>query len=357
MTSISKTHLLGADQRASALNSLAWAGSPIVDACMVDAYYGHLLVLTENATLRGVDLESGACIDLCSVALPALGTKQRFGAARYRLHASADGKHAAIVVDRGTEGVVVEVSTGRLTMRLDGGDYHADTVPFSACFLRFQGRDVLVHRTQWNRLDVSDPATGEALTERDTDAEPERHLDYFHGQLLPSPDGSRLLDDGWVWHPVGIPRAWSVSDWLGANVWESEDGPSAVNLSMREDWNLPICWIGNRHVALWGLDSWDEEVDEEAETGPGVRILDVTQQKQTAERRLTMDVNPIQVIDLYSSGDHLYVTASGGTTVWDMTSGAQIAAYPDFIAWLHHTIRGSLIAIRPEAIVELSMVR
>jgi WD40 repeat protein len=358
VTSISKTHLLGADQSMYALNSLAWAGSPIVDACKVGADYGHLLVLSENATLQGVDLESGACVDLCSVALPALTRSgQRFGVAHYRLYASADGKYAAIVVDRGTEGVVVEVSTGRLTMRLNGGDYHADTVPFSACFLRFQGRDVLVHRTEWNRLDVSDPATGEALTERDTDTEPERHLDYFHGQLIPSPDGSRLLDDGWVWHPVGIPRAWSVADWLRGNAWESEDGPSAVNLTMREDWNTPVCWIGNRHVALWGLASWDEDAGEETEQGPGVRILDVTQPKQSAERRLSMDLDPVRVIDLYSCGDRLYVTGSNGTTVWDVDSGARIGEYPGFIARLLHTIRGSLIAIRPEAILELPIAR
>ena len=356
MPSIRQTHPLGADQRAYALNSVTWTGAPIVDACMVDADYGHLLVLTENATLRGVDLESGASIDLCSVALPALSNPgHRIGIAHYRLHASADGKHAAIVVDRGTEGVVVEVSTGRPTMRLAGGDYHAETVPFSACFLRFQGRDVLVHRTQWNRLDVSDPASGAMLTERDAEAEPERHLDYFHGQLLPSPDGSRLLDDGWVWHPVGIPRAWSVSDWLSTNAWESEDGPSAVNLTMREDWNIPACWIGNQHVALWGLANWDEDVSEETEDGPGVRILTVTQNKQTAERRLRMDLDATRVIDLYSHGDHLYVTASNGTTVWNITSGMRIAEYPDFVARLHHTMRGSLIAIRPEAILEFPM--
>lgn len=323
---------------------------------MVGAHYGHLLVLTEDAMLRGVNLDSGHCVDLSSVALPELGhSTQRFAAAQYRLYASADGRYAAIVVDRGTEGVVVEVSTGRLTMRLNGGDYHADTVPFSACFMRFQGRDVLVHRTEWNRLDVSDPASGEVLTERDIEAQPEHHLDYFHGRLLPSPDGSRLLDDGWVWHPVGIPRVWSVADWLGGNVWESEDGPSAIDLTMREDWNIPACWIGNRHVALWGLASWDEDACEESDAGPGVRILGVTQRKPSAERRLAMDLDPRQVIDLYSADDHLYVTASSGTTVWNIVSGAQIAAYPGFIAWLRHSTRGSLIAIRPEAILELPM--
>ena len=340
---------------------------PVVDICTVDADYGHLLVLTADGTLSGVNLDTGACAELCSVALPALphaDDSNRRSWSRYGLRASSDGRHAAIVVDGGSAGIVVEVLTGRLTMQLDGGDYHENTVPFSACFVPFQGRDVLVHRTAWNRLDVADPATGESLTERDMESvEAEKlkeyHLDYFHGQLIPSPDGSRLLDDGWVWHPVSIPRAWSVSNWLTTNPWESECGDSAVNLTIRENWNTPICWVGNRHVALWGLEKWDGDEDEDAEPvqGTGVRVLDVTESKQSSERRVVMDLDERQVIDIFSDGEHLYVAADTGTTVWHIASGARIMEFPDFIARLHHRGRGSLVAVRPEAIVEFPLPR
>lgn len=367
MTLTSKTSVLASDQRAYTLSSLAWAGLPVVDACTVDADYGHLLVLTANGTLSGVDLDTGACTELCSVALPALphAEPNRRSWSRYGLRAASDGRHAAIVVEGGREGIVVEVLTGRLTMRLDGGEYHEDTVPFSACFVPFQGRDVLVHRTEWNRLDAADPATGESFTERDMESVEsekveERHLDYFHGQLWPSPDGSRLVDDGWVWHPVSVPRAWSASDWLSANPWESECGASAVNLTMRENWNTPVCWVGNRYVALWGLEKWDymdEDEDAEPVQGTGVRILDVTESKQSSERRVVMDLDERQVSDIFSDGEYLYVAAVTGTTVWHIASGARIAELPDFVARLHHRRRGSLVAIRPEAIVELPLPR
>lgn len=365
MTLISKTSVLASNQRAYTLSSLAWTDLPVVDACTVDANYGHLLVLTPNGTLIGVDLDTGVCTELCSVVLPTIphAEPNRRSWCRHGLRAASDGRHAAIVVEGGGEGIVVDVLTGRPTMHLDGGDYHEDTVPFSACFVPFQGRDVLVHRTLWNRLDVADPATGAPLTERDTESEEsekvkERHLDYFHGQLLPSPDGSRLVDDGWVWHPVSIPRAWSVSDWLGANPWESECGASAVNLTIRENWNTPVCWVGNQHVALWGLEKWDAE-DEDAEPvqGTGVRILDVTESKQSSERRVVMDLDERQVSDTFSDGEYLYVAAVTGTTVWHIASGARIAEVPDFIARLHHRRRGSLVAIRPEAIVEFRLPR
>jgi hypothetical protein len=224
------------------------------------------------------------------------GENAHFGKPSYRMHASLDGRFAAIVVDQGQFGIVVDVHLGAVTIRLNGGDYHEGTVPFSTCFLRFDERNVLIHRTAWNRLDAADPATGTSLTRRDIDANqepgdtPAHYLDYFHGQLLPSPDGSRILDDGWVWHPVSIPRVWSVTEWLRNNPWESEDGQSVVDITMRDDWNTPACWISKQHIALWGLANWDEEVFAEKEGGTGLRIYDVTP-KKTIPRHCVADRN------------------------------------------------------------------
>ena len=215
------------------LRSLTWSGLPILDACSVQADYGHLLFLTTDGTLYGANCDSGVSAKLCKVALPDIpqaDDNAHFGAAAFRLHASPNGGYAAIVVDKGQKGIVVEVLSGTITMHLDGGDYHEDTVPFSTCFVRFEGRNIVVHRTAWNRLDAADPKTGESLTERyiapyeTAGRRPEHYLDYFHGQLRPSPDGSRIFDDGWVWHPISVPRIWSVTNWLGSNPWESEDG-------------------------------------------------------------------------------------------------------------------------------------
>lgn len=281
------------------LRSMGWSGSTIVDACAVKADYGNLLVLAADGRLHGVDFDTGACVELCVTDLPVVthtNDKPYFGAACLRLHASSDGRYAAIVVNKGQDDLVVEVQSGAVTMRLDGGDYHEETVPFSACFLRYQSRNVFVHRTAWNHLDVADPATGESLTNRHiapyetTEDRPAHYLDYFHGQLRPSPDGSRLFDDGWVWHPVSIPRVWSVTDWLGSNPWESEDGATIVDLTMRDDWNTPACWVGEGHIALWGLVDWDDNEFAETRQGPGVCILDVTEKKQSSERRWPMDV-------------------------------------------------------------------
>ncbi|GLQ97659.1 hypothetical protein [Dyella mobilis] len=354
MHRISVSNLFGSNQPARGANVHAWEHPPIVDLCTVEADYGHLLALTSDGALVGMNLDTGICNRLCSVALPALQQGSEgvyFSAPGYGLHASSDGRYAAVVVDRGREGIVVEVATGTPTMRLDGGDYHQGTVPFSACFLSHRGRDLLVHRTAWNRLDVADPVTGKSLTERDDEAA-DHHLDYFHGQLRPNPDGSRLFDDGWVWHPVSMPRAWSVRDWLETNPWESEDGTSAVYLTTREDWGFAACWIDNRHVAIWGLANWDGEEFQETAQGPGVRILDATQREQSSERRLAMDLDEARVVDLFSDGVHLYVASLDGTTIWHIESGKQVAEFSEFTARLHHRGRKALIAIRPGEILE-----
>ena len=343
--------------------SLTWSGSPIIDACTVCADYGDLLVLTEDGTLHGVDFASRICRALCTVDLPDTPSSEvtSYCVASYCLHAAADGRYVAIVVDRGQKGVVVEMPGGRVTMNLDGGNYHESTVPFSACFLRYEGRDVFVHRTAWNRLDAADPATGKSLTERDhlatgdDKSDPGHHLDYFHGALLASPDGNRLFDDGWVWHPVSIPRAWSVTEWLGSNPWESEDGASVVDLLMREDWGMPACWVSEGHIALWGLASWDEEEGQDAGHGPGVRILDVTTTERSPDSRWPMDIGATRVRNIFSDGLRLYVAAETGTIVWNISSRTQITAIPGFIARLHDPKCGKLIAVAPDRISVLQL--
>lgn len=346
--------------------TLQWGGlSAFLDICAVDAPYGHLLVLSADGVLHGIDMETHESAPLCTVHLPVLAEddgNNHFGKSRHRLHASADGRYAAIVVDQGRHGIVVETQSGRTTMELQGGDYHEETVPFSACFVRFHGTDVLVHRTAWNRLDAADLATGKSLTDRyiapyeASGQQPAHYLDYFHGRLLPSPEGGSIFDDGWVWHPISIPRIWSVTDWLAKNPWESEDGDSLVDLAMREDWNRPACWIDEQQIALWGAGVWDLEESEEVQRGPGIQIYDLTGAEPS--RREWWPMASVQnAKGLFSDGKRLYLASDAGTTVWDIESREQVAVFPGFIADLIHRSRGALVSFGSDAIREIRVAR
>ena len=133
-----------------------WRGCTHPGLHPVQASWGHALVLTAEGDLHGLNLDTGEAHGLMRVCLPADVPKPwgAGGFSGWRLHASADGKHAALVQDAGRHGVLLAVDRKLEVAALYGGDYYPSTVPFSACFARHAGRDVLICRSDWNRLDV-----------------------------------------------------------------------------------------------------------------------------------------------------------------------------------------------------------
>jgi hypothetical protein len=105
------------------------------------------------------------------------------------------GHFVALAPAYGRHGAVIETSTGRVTMRLDRGDYQLRVCRFPLAFADMADRTVLVYATEWNRLDCSDPSTGTCLTDRDTPQHREtgdtdaHYLDYFFCGLRTSPGG------------------------------------------------------------------------------------------------------------------------------------------------------------------------
>jgi len=334
---------------------LEWNGPDLLDLVAVERADGDLLALDADGGLHCIDLGSGRIARLGRVDLPAQAIENP-GAydlhSRWRLHASADGAFAAVVFDGGSAGLVVDLAPFRVVLRLDGGDYYPDTVPFSACFLAFQGRSVLVHRSDWNRLDASDPRSGRLLTARgptryENGECPPHYLDYFHGLLRPSPSGALLFDAGWVWQPAGMPCVFDAAAWLGSNVWESEDGPSKRRLALRDDWNLPACWIDEDHIALGGIAQWDEEEAENVAAPAGVRIMDVRQGTTAPDRILVMSAEPRE---LFSDGRSLFATLDGDTAIWSLRSGERSAVIGGFAATHHHPRRRMLLQALPRRI-------
>lgn len=358
---INESRLLTPENLECQIRSLEMPGARILDVCAVQASYGHLLVLRTDGEICGMNLDSGVITRLCLVELPDLPSEEghgNFGAPALRLHSNTSGTYCAIVVDQGRKGILVDTSSGAITMVLDGGDYYEETVPFSACFLRVADQDVFVYRSAWNRLDAADPASGKSLTDRhiapyeEAGPRPAHYLDYFHGRLWPSPDGSRILDDGWVWHPVSVPRVWSATDWIRLNPWESEDGASVVDLVFRDDWNTPACWISERHVAIWGL--VDSDDPEKSGKRPGVQISDATLNDLSSDQQWPMEEDQVPR-ELFSDGKRLFVVDERGFSVWDIASRSRIAGLSNFSAHLYDAGRETLVAFGENTVTELSL--
>jgi hypothetical protein len=313
----------------------------VVDVTPVDALPGLWLVLGRDGRISRWDCASGATSELAFSAVPD-ESEDDTSAGKFavpRLHASADGRFAAVVNDYGRHGALFDLAAGRTTLVLDGGDYHQETVPFSFAFVEHAGRTVAIHRTQWNRLDVTDPATGALLSQREMERpekgkpRPEHHLDYFHGALLPSPGGTRIADDGWVWHPVGIPMTWSLEQWLGGAKWEAEDGPSMCRLVWRAyRWNNPMCWLDEDHFVLGGIGNDDEAMLD------GVEVFH-------AETGVRTGVFAGPNGRLFFDGRRLYSAAASGLEIWDPDTGERTGMVPGFVPTHRHAGSGEFAAL------------
>ena len=318
----------------------------VVSIAAVAAQPGVWLLLTHKGKIIRWDEDAGRASTRARCAVRDESDRRAWmrHQAGPRLHSSADGRFAAVVNDFGRHGAVVDLTTGKTTMVLDGGNYHPETVPFSLAFAEHHGRTVVIHRTAWNRLDISDPATGELLTERTlAPAErggprPAHYLDYFHGALLVSPNGRRIADDGWVWHPVGVPTVWSLERWLGGGMWESEDGPSRHRLARRlYRWNNPWCWLDDKHLVIGGIGEDDDAMLD------GFEIYQVETGNRTG-----MVAGPRG--QLFADARRLYSASPDGLEVWDPDTGQRTGSVPGFVP-THHHVGSAELAVLEEKVL------
>jgi len=217
-------------------------------------------------------------------------------------------------------------------------------------FARHDGQTVIIHRTAWNRLDASIVDTGELLTTRSPtsygqdEPRPQHYLDYFHGALHLSPDGRRILDDGWIWHPVGFPTVWNLDQWLTGNVWESEDGPSKTEVCGREYyWDHPMTWIDSVRVAIEGIGDDADHIQ------PGARVFDTTRVSQGGLWRMPTAVEVLSIPGatgrFFSDGAHLFTADTIGLHVWNAADGTHLSTMQGFSPTHHHRPSGQFIQV------------
>lgn len=292
------------------------------------------LVLTDRGDLWRVEFTAGSLRRICGVAELGLPIDQELS-----LVASRTGEFAVVALSRGQTGLVIETESGRVLMSLDRHNYHNEQCLFSAAFFEHEGRTLLVHATDWNRLDISEPRSGRLLTSRgptsytDDKQRPENYLDYFHCGLALSPNDEWIAGNGWVWHPVGVVRTWNLRDWLTKNVWESENGPSCrQDIGRSYYWDGPLCWVSDGQLAAWGVGADDYSLL------PAVRLVDVingeertplvgplgptkaatTSESAAANGKLAK--NGVLEFDRYL----LAWSPSAGFTAWDLADGARV---------------------------------
>jgi hypothetical protein len=333
--------------------------TPIVDLAAVPGPGGGTasawLVLSAGGVLSAWQPDTGEVVARARLTFDQLplpdAAQTQAGPERHepwpRLHASRCGTWAAVVQDHGQHGVVVETAGGAPVLILDGGDYNAWTVPFALAFSEHRGTPIVIHRSDWNRLDVTDLTTGRLLTARElpdrsvADHDPEHDLDYFHGALHLSPDGTRVYDDGWVWQPLGVPTVWSVDAWLDGNVFESEDGPTIVHNPDMEEWNEPLVWIRDDRLA-------HHDVGDPTRPA-GVYILDPTATEPGyrghPKIKIVATLPDLGAGPYFTDGEHLLIVGEAGLRAYGIDSGEELFLLEEFRPGHQDPHTGTLIEI------------
>ncbi|VAW71832.1 hypothetical protein MNBD_GAMMA10-1361 [hydrothermal vent metagenome] len=196
------------------------------------------------------------------------------------LSVSADARFIAVVNSYHVYGEVIDLQASAQTMKLERSDYHVEHCFYPLAFVEYGNKTRLIHATDWNHLDIVDPATGNTLVEhpeafdRDLCEAFDRGAS-FRGELLVSPDQNWIVDNAWEWHPVGVVSSWNIKNWIEQNPWEFLSSESLLNHTGKEYvWGQPVCWINNTTVCITG---WSRD---DCQNLPAVSFFDV----RTGER-------------------------------------------------------------------------
>lgn len=221
---------------------------------------------------------------------------------------SKNSRYLAVANTFGENACVYDLIKKKICLELKRDDYHIEHSKFPLDFAERDGKTLLVHGTDWNRLDVTDVESGKLLTTRefkqnDDDPKGRYGLDYFHADLMISPDDNWILENGWAWHPVGIPVTFNLRDWLKKNVWESESGPSRKTHGILDYWPSSACWINDDTLALCGL-------EEDYRTSHGVRLIDV--QNGKCKKMIPADGGK------YFFDRYFFVSNTSGFSAWNV---------------------------------------
>ncbi|MGC0312351.1 hypothetical protein [Kitasatospora acidiphila] len=170
---------------------------------------------------------------------------------------SPSGRYAVIYVERGTKGIVVDLSGPKVVREIDRSYYHSSDYDYPVALGQLpDGREILVHCPEhYNELQIDDLETGQRLTEG-----ARQSADVFHSRLAVSPDGRHLLVAGWLWAPLGVALAYDLAAALADPGALDEDTMLHPFAGIDAE-VASACWLDGDRLALATTDEsleWDE---------------------------------------------------------------------------------------------------
>ena len=319
--------------------------SDILALSPIEADENSLYLLTQHGDLYRYHIAEQQLKQVCeAITLPILNHRElrHYGTPVYDMKCSANGKFVAIFVNYGQFGIVIDIKKQQTILNIDTQNYYEDTVPFSLAFTTFEHDDIVIYRSNWNKLDTFNLTKQSSTTERTIapyeDERPEHDLNYFHGALYISPNAESIFDDGWVWTPVAMPSVWSLTDWLKKNPFESEDGASRERLCMRDYWGASVCWLDDQHIAMWLIQIWDEDefdLKPIPENQAGIHILSKNKTMWDEDYSPTYWEMPEQtqkILNMYADDGKLMIIGNENISIYEIATRKLLETFPNTLS-------------------------
>jgi hypothetical protein len=176
------------------------------------------------------------------------------------LYISPDDNYAALVENRGVNGMIIDLKNKTKIMDIRRGSYYYDVSNFSIAFVKDTDRTLLIFATDWNRLELYDLTNKKLVSERPIIQYGHQHyMDFFHGKLHISPNQQYALNAGWCWNPCGVVEVFDINEWI-KNPYETEDGKSIKYFGCDTEFmHNPVCWINNDEFIMLSNDGDDDD--------------------------------------------------------------------------------------------------
>jgi hypothetical protein len=185
-------------------------------------------------------------------------------------------------------------------------------------------------------LDVSDPRTGECLTQRDftlikedEDFYDDSVFSEWYGELAISPSQQKIASIGWVWHPLGVAFSWSAKSWLEENVWEADNGKSKRSYCIWDYfWYSPFFWYDDNTLCIWGSSDYQK--------GSDLPIDSVVLYNAETEQAVREFAGP--TLDVFYYDHYLFsgLPEKNGISIWDLEEGALLHRQPGISPRAYH---------------------
>lgn len=298
--------------------------------------------ITDDGSLHRIDTQIGAATKLLDlpegVVTPAhrieltVGFEDQYLAVTYQQKDNHD-------LNRG---FILNLKTNEITIPLDIGDYRTGHTRFPVAFCLHNGRQIVIHGTDWNKIDATDLLTSEMLTQRDLEQVPEADKDWdcfseWNGHIAVSPDHKRAACVGWVWHPIGLVYSWRLDNWLNGNPFEVDvSADKQSHAAWEYFWDSDIRWVDNTRLAIWA----GHEMPEGLKV-PHVSIIDVEDEAQ----QLIIE-GPEN--HFYLHGDTLIAKVGSETGLWCCNTGMPLGRFSGEL-YAYHPVDSEWLTMEADA--------